>query len=218
MEQKEANLMELTQMVIDKKTSVIAKFDRRNTNELLTIILDDISKYTSLELEAAEARNIIEGNEERKEQLLYQKGLTKDDIINENLIKIYVVYNIILAAVWLTSADMLIFIKDFLICSGIGASSFWVNLNYFSSNFRKEQIVSRVDQIDIENVDCKRQIEILEKLEKTYLDLLRFEVDKLYDMTKNKKYSYEGINKLLTDLKMDFLIHDFKPKKRIRKK
>lgn len=204
MKKDEAYLTKLMEEFAEKKQTQIAQFNHRGINQLLTIILDDISNFTSLEIDIAKAYNRIEENYDLRERLLYQKKLTRKDIIDENIIKIYLIYNLILATTWVTSADMLVFIKNFLICSSIGASTFLANLEYFTGDFHHQQIALKVVSIEEENAVYRREVGALEKVRDMYLELLRFETAKLYHIAKNKKYSYDGIDKLLKDLKMAF--------------
>ena len=218
MEQGNEYLIKSMEETIEKKRAQVALFNTKGTNQLLTIMLDDISKFDSLENDIAKVYNRIEENYDLREKLLYQKELTRKDIIDENIIKIYLMYNAILAATWVTSADMLVFIKNFLMCSGIGVSTFLANLKYFTGDFHHQLIVLKVASIEAENAAYHSNLIALEKARDMYLELLKFEAGKLYHIANNKKYSYDGIDKLFKDLKMAFLIPNMNSKKRIRRK
>ncbi len=203
---------------VDNRIAKIAHFTYNNLNELLTMIFNDCKDLTELEEYTEILKNRIRNNLELKEKLLYQRTLTKKDIINENLIEMYLLYNAILVSVWLTSSDMLVFIKNFLILSGIGVSSFGINLKYFTSEYRKKQIASTITNLDREVELSKYNIEIFNKFHEIYIKELTFEIIKLCEINKNRHNGYERIEKFLNDMQIEFLLKDNTIKRKIRKK
>ena len=180
------------------------------------MILDNCQDLTDLEYYTDILRKRIYENGLLKEKLLYQKGLSAKDIIYENIIKIYLIYNIMLATVWVSSSDMLVFIRTLLISFMIGASTFWANLKYFTSPIRKKQIDNTVIHLDRMNKINLYDISVFNKFRSMYLNELRYEVGKLYEINQNN--NIDNINKILEGLKIDFLIDNKRNKSRIRKK
>ena len=147
--EKEANeTVDKFKILVDDELIKVSHFKRANLDELLKMILEDCQDLSDIESYIDILKNRIDNNLKLKEKLLYQRDLTKKDIIYENIIKIYLIYNVMLSTVWVTSSDMLVFIKNFLIASLIGSSTFLINLNYFTSDKRKNQIDNTVNAID----------------------------------------------------------------------
>ena len=217
--EKEANeALEKFKLFVDNELIKVSHFKRANLDELLKIILEDCQDLSDLELSIEKLKKRISQNQELKERLIYQRDLTKKDIVYENIIKIYLIYNIMLSTVWITSSDMLVFIKNFLIASAIGASTFWVNLDYFTSKRRKKQIDNTVMAIDKVVEINQYDIFTFNKFRSMYIDKLTFEVRKLFEIVKSKDHGYEKIEKFLDDLHIEFLLNDKSIKRRIKKK
>ena len=217
--EKEANeALEEFKLFVDNELIKVSHFKRANLDELLKIILEDCQDLSDLELSIEKLKKRISQNQELKERLLYQRDLTKKDIVYENIIKIYLIYNIMLSTVWITSSDMLVFIKNFLIALAIGTSTFWVNLDYFTSERRKKQIDNTVMAIDKVVEINQYDIFTFNTFRSIYIDKLTFEVRKLFEIVKSKDHGYEKIEKFLDDLHIEFLLNDKSITRRIKKK
>lgn len=203
---------------VEAAKTKVQTFDKSNFDELLKMIFNNSNDLTDLEGYADILKKRINDDSELKERLLYQKKLTTKEIIEENIIKIYLAYNILLATSWITSSDIIAFIKSFFTCMVIGASTFLINLRYFTSDVYKEQIDNKVVEIDNMTKINQYEISVFDKFKEMYIDELKCEVKKLYEIAKNKEYCYEAVDKMLEDIKMDFLVDNYIIKRRIKKK
>ena len=202
----------------EKEIARIKTFTNNNFNELLTMIFRDCQDITEIEEYTEILKRRIENNLELKERLIYQRTLSKKDIIDENIIKMYIVYNMTLAAVWLTSADMLVFIKNFLIATLIEASTFDINLRYFASEYRKKQIANTLIVIDKNIESDKYNIGVFNKFHDIYIQELTQAVIKLFEINRNHHDGYKRIEKFLNDMQIEFLLDNNTIKRKIRKK
>ena len=216
---KEANeTLDKFELTVEEQIKRVSRFDRRNINQLFKMILDDCQDLSELEEYTQILLDRIQNNIYLKEKLAYQRTLTKKDIIDENIIKIYLIYNVMLGTVWVTSSDMLAFIRNFLISFLIGASTFGVSLKYFTSDYRKEQIDRAILELD-KSIEINRyDVSTFNKFRQMYIKELTFEVKRLFELVKDRNDNYAKIEKFLSDVKIDFLLNDNKIKRKIRKK
>lgn len=216
---KEANeTLDKFELMVEEQIKRVSRFDRRNINQLFKMILDDCQDLSELEEYTQILLDRIQNNIYLKEKLAYQRTLTKKDIIDENIIKIYLIYNVMLGTVWVTSSDMLAFIRNFLISFLIGASTFGVNLKYFTSDYRKEQIDRAILELD-KSIEINRyDVSTFNKFRQMYIKELTFEVKRLFELVKDRNDNYAKIEKFLSDVKIDFLLDDNSIKRKIRKK
>ena len=167
---------------IQERVSRIAEFTERDANTLRKMILDDLFDISDLELSIAHIEKTIDACRENQERLTYQMDLSKWDIIEQNIISIYLIYNAAVLGVWWTSPNGIEFMKRFLIVAIIGITSFDINLRYFTSDTRKkrasETIVKRGETIEFGNY----AIETIRKSREMYIDELRVALAKLIEI------------------------------------
>ena len=217
--EKEANeALDAFKVLVEDDIKRVSHFKRANLDELLKMILVDCQDFSELESYVKIMENRIDYNLGLKEKLLYQKKLSKKDIIYENIVKIYLIYNIMLGTVWITSSDMLAFIRNFLITSLIGGSTFWINLKYFTSERRRIQIDNTIEAIDNVVEINQYDIQIFNRFRSMYISKLTYELNKLFDIVNINDYNYEKIKKLLNDLQIDFLLQNKSIKQKIKEK
>ena len=145
---------------------------------------------------------------------MYQRALTKREIVEENALLIYSVYAAMVIANWMFSADALIFIRNFLISAGILGSSFWLNLSYFTSALRRLQADNTIAEIKSSNRINYFDIMTFNEFEQLYIDELKAEVDKLCEISEGN----EEIKKLLAKRNIQQIMDNLSVKRRVRKK
>ncbi len=123
-------------------------------------------------------------NEMLIDKFLYQKDLTKKDIIDENIMNIYLVSNGAFLFTWLLSQNSFDFLKNFLIITLIGITSFDINLRYFSSEKHKKQLEDNIKLLKNAIEINKYDITTFNKFRELYIKELSFEAQKLVEITK----------------------------------
>ena len=220
--EKEANQALVdSQKMIDKEIEYISHFTYANFDELLKMIFDNCSDISELESYIDLLKNDVIKNQNTLERMNYQKELTREDIINENIFNIYAVYNATVIGTYLLSGDPIEFIKKFLIVSLIGIASFKINLDYFTSDYRKKQIDKYVSVLDENIIIDKYNTTTLIKLKEMCINELKYQVMKLYEIVKNNnnyQVDYKRIDDFLKGIKIDFILEDSNVKAKIKKK
>lgn len=205
---------------VNENIDKISRFNKSNYNELLKLILNDCGDLSDYEYYIGTLEEKLHQFEYEKEKLLYQKTLTKKDIIDESILKLYGIYNINILSACLFTKNILEFIKCFLILSIIQASSFVVNLNYFTSEKRKKQIDEELVKIDEYIEINKYDIKSLYKFREIYIEELKAEVAKLFEISElynpNYNMNYKKMYEFLKDIKLDFVLDDYNVKSKIR--
>lgn len=215
----EKNITEFNNSVI-KRIEDISKFKKNDLDKLLKMILDDCQDLSELESYTNILKTRIIENEELIDKYLYQKELTKEDIIDANIIKIYLLYNGAYLVTRLSSPDIYEFIKNFLITIFIGIATFNISLDHFTSEKHKKELEKNI-------INLNKMIEINEydiytfnRFRELYIKELTYEVTKLIEITKynNEDDNYIRIKKFLDGLKIDFLLDEESVKAKTRRK
>ena len=210
------------ELEVEENIKKISKFTRKNYDELLKLIFDDCGDLSLYEDYINTLEEKLIKFEDDKERLMYQKDITKRDIIDNSIFKLYGLYNINVIGSWISSSSIFEFIKKFIILSIIETSSFMINLNYFTSDKHKEEIDKRLFKIDEYIMINKYDIESFYKLREIYIRELKVEITKLFEIIElynpNNKKNYGRMCELLKGLKLDFILDDSKVKAKIKRK
>lgn len=218
----EKNLAEFKN-IIEKEKNDISNYTYADLDKLFQIIFENCQDLTELEMYTEKMKNKIYISQENKDRLMYQTNLTKKDIIDENMLKIYMIYNASAIAVFLSTANPIEFIKRFIIVGIIGITSFDINARYFSSNYRKNKIKETIKEIDKYIELSKYDIETFNKFHEMYVEELNYSVKKLFQVIDDNngndiQKNHIKIMKLLKDLDIETFIKDEELKGKIKKK
>ena len=207
-------------LAVDKELNEVSKFTTRDVNLLLGMILENLKDLSDLELSIDTINYKISTSQDIRARLKYQLNMTKKDILEENLINIYLVYNAAALGIWLTSPNPIEFLKRFLIVGIIGIVSYDANARYFASNYRKQKSELIISEIE-KNVDISRSdIRNINRFRDMYIETLKYELNKLSEINindqENIKKNNDKMLRLIHELDLDYLLNDIKTKKRIK--
>ena len=208
------------QKMITKEIEYISKFTYDNFDELLKMIFENCSDISELDsyIEFLQ-KGIIKSNN-TIERMKYQRKLTKKDIVEENMFNIFGVYGAIVVSSSLSTTDPINFAKTFLILSLIGITSFKINLDYFTSDYRKQQIDNYLLTLNHGIENDRFNIRVLLKMKEMCTKELKYEVIKLYEIVKNNNKndeSYKKIDEFLKGINVEFTLEDIKTKRKNKK-
>lgn len=208
------------QKMITKEIEYISKFTYDNFDELLKMIFENCSDISELDsyIEFLQ-KGIIKSNN-TIERMKYQRKLTKKDIVEENMFNIFGVYGAIVVSSSLSTTDPINFAKTFLILSLIGITSFKINLDYFTSDYRKQQIDNYLLTLNHGIENDRFNIRVLLKMKEMCTKELKYEVIKLYEIVKNNNKNdenYKKIDEFLKGINVEFTLEDIKTKRKNKK-
>lgn len=206
--------------MITKEIEYISKFTYDNFDELLKMIFENCSDISELDsyIEFLQ-KGIIKSNN-TIERMKYQRKLTKKDIVEENMFNIFGVYGAIVVSSSLSTTDPINFAKTFLILSLIGITSFKINLDYFTSDYRKQQIDNYLLTLNHGIENDRFNIRVLLKMKEMCTKELKYEVIKLYEIVKNNNKNaenYKKIDEFLKGINVEFTLEDIKTKRKNKK-
>ena len=118
------------------------------------------------------------------------------------------------------SPSILEFVKNFLVTILIGGITFHINLNYFTSEKHRKQLIDNITilykAIEINEYD----IYTFNILRGLYIKELSYEVKKLLEITKDSSNddNYQRIKVFLDGLKIDFLLEEELVKTKVKRK
>ena len=167
---------------VEKELAVVSTFTEDDIDQLYRMIFENCKDISDLEIYTDAVREKIAKLVDFRERLKFQSRLTKKDIFDENLLNIFLMYNIATLGVWLTSSDPLNFIKKFIIVGIIGYMGYDLNARYFASDTRKEQARKTIEQIDQYVEISKHDIRTFNKFKEMYVDELNLEFVKLFEI------------------------------------
>ena len=209
--------------IVNKQIMDVSKFTALNLDTLIYLIFEDCQDLDELEKSIDIVRSRMVDSQERKAMLTYQTNMTKKEIIDENLLNIFLVYNATGVALLLTNPNPIEFIKKFLIIGLIGITSFDINARYFASEYRKKKIHANILKIDKYVEISKYDIQTLKQFRKMYIKELNYEVNKLFEIVDDTdktdiQQNHDRIIELLRDLNLEAFIDDENIKSKIKKK
>ena len=218
----EKNLLEFKNMV-DGEINDISKFTYADLDKLFQMIFENCQDLTELEMYTEILKKRIYISQENKEKLMYQVNMTRKDIINENMLNIFMIYNATALAVFLSTTNPIEFIKRFIIVGIIGITSFDLNARYFSSDYRKKKVNKTLEEIDKYVELSKNDVETINKFREMYIKELNYSVNKLFEVIdKNNgndiQKNHLKILKLLKDIDIESFIDDTNLKAKVRSK
>ena len=127
---------------------------------------------------------------------MYQKDLTRKNIIDNNIYNIYGVYSATAIASMLFTNNPISLLQNFILITAIQVFAFKVNLDYFTSNTYKNKLNKRIKQIDESKDIDNYHVKVLYRFRDMCIDVLKIQVAKLYELMDGTQ---NGINK--NDLK-----------------
>ena len=218
----EKNLLEFKN-IVDGEINDISKFTYDDLDKLFQMIFENCQDLTELEMYTELLKKRIYISQENKEKLMYQVNMTKKDIINENMLNIFMIYNATALAVFLSTTNPIEFIKRFIIVGIIGITSFDLNARYFSSDYRKKKVNKTLEEIDKYVELSKNDVETINKFREMYIRELNYSVNKLFEVIdKNNgndiQKNHLKILKLLKDIDIESFIDDANLKAKVRSK
>ena len=218
----EKNLLEFKN-IVDGEINDISKFTYDDLDKLFQMIFENCQDLTELEMYTEILKKRIYISQENKEKLMYQVNMTKKDIINENMLNIFMIYNATALAVFLSTTNPIEFIKRFIIVGIIGITSFDLNARYFSSDYRKKKVNKTLEEIDKYVELSKNDVETINKFREMYIRELNYSVNKLFEVIdKNNgndiQKNHLKILKLLKDIDIESFIDDANLKAKVRSK
>ena len=218
----EKNLLEFKN-IVDGEINDISKFTYDDLDKLFQMIFENCQDLTELEMYTEILKKRINISQENKEKLMYQVNMTKKDIINENMLNIFMIYNATALAVFLSTTNPIEFIKRFIIVGIIGITSFDLNARYFSSDYRKKKVNKTLEEIDKYVELSKNDVETINKFREMYIRELNYSVNKLFEVIdKNNgndiQKNHLKILKLLKDIDIESFIDDTNLKAKVRSK
>ena len=185
--------------LISKELARVSEFTGKDLDQLIKMIFENCGDISELDAAIAYLMKNISQNRSIVERMNNQKRLTKEDIIDENIFNIFGVYGASALVTYLISSNPLEFTKNFLIFALIGITTFKINLDYFTGDYRKKQIaeyltrLNRTIEIDDFNID------VLKKLRAMCIDELQYETIKLYEIIKDNN-NYELATRKVEEL------------------
>lgn len=218
----EKNLLEFKN-IVDGEINDISKFTYADLDKLFQMIFENCQDLTELEMYTEILKKRINISQENKEKLMYQVNMTRKDIINENMLNIFMIYNATALAVFLSTTNPIEFIKRFIIVGIIGITSFDLNARYFSSDYRKKKVNKTLKEIDKYVELSKNDVETINKFREMYIKELNYSVNKLFEVIdKNNgndiQKNHLRIIKLLKDIDIESFIDDANLKAKVKSK
>lgn len=218
----EKNLLEFKN-IVDGEINDISKFTYADLDKLFQMIFENCQDLTELEMYREILKKRIYISQENKEKLMYQANMTRKDIINENMLNIFMIYNATALAVFLSTTNPIEFIKRFIIVGIIGITSFDLNARYFSSDYRKKKVNKTLEEIDKYVELSKNDVETINKFREMYIKELNYSVNKLFEVIdKNNgndiQKNHLKILKLLKDIDIESFIDDANLKAKVKSK
>ena len=218
----EKNLLEFKN-IVDGEINDISKFTYADLDKLFQMIFENCQDLTELEMYTEILKKRIYISQENKEKLMYQVNMTKKDIIDENMLNIFMIYNATALAVFLSTTNPIEFIKRFIIVGIIGITSFDLNARYFSSDYRKKKVNKTLEEIDKYVELSKNDVETINKFREMYIKELNYSVNKLFEVIdKNNgndiQKNHLKILKLLKDIDIESFIDDTNLKAKVKSK
>ena len=218
MDEAAAECFRLFEVAVSEELSMVETFKENDIERLYKLIfanLDDIEDL-DMALDTLEYRVML--GQDLRQRLKYQIHLTKKDIFEENLINIYLLYNVAALGVWLTSPNAVEFLKRFVVVGIIGFVSYDLNARYFASEGRKQKAKITLEEIENYLGTSRYDINNINKFRDMYIEMLEVELCKLRDITldiDNDK-NRNTMNKWLVELELDYLLEKPMIRKRIK--
>ena len=191
----------------------INSFTVNNIDELLSMIFDNCQDITEIEYYINTLKNLIIKDQYDKEKYMYQKDLTRKNIIDNNIYNIYGVYSATAIASMLFTNNPISLLQNFILITAIQVFAFKVNLDYFTSNTYKNKLNKRIKQIDESKDIDNYHVKVLYRFRDMCIDVLKIQVAKLYELMQSSKNNIdinERLLQLLNGMDIKFILEDKK--------
>ena len=166
---------------VKRVISQISNYTEKDIYKLYKVILENLRDLSDIEFSREEIKQKINNLNDTRTRLNFQKDLTRQDILEANYLKIYLLY--LASAYLMLTPDVIEYIKRFVIVGIIGFMSYDLNARYFTSDRRKKQVRLTIKEIDKYLEISKYDIKTLEKFHEMYLDELHVELNKLLEIS-----------------------------------
>lgn len=209
-EETERSMQEFAK-IIQKDIEHINSFTYKNIDELIGMIFDNCQDISEIEYYISTLKDMMVKDYETKERLKYQQGLTKKDIIVNNIYPIYGVYTATVVASALFTNDPISLLQNFILLTTIQVFAFKVNLDYFTSERYKKKIAKKVKELTDERVVDNYNVQALNKFRDMCVSELKIQIAKLYEIMQNSKNAqdvYNRISSFLQGMNIDFVLTD----------
>ena len=197
----------------------VSKFEYNDLNRLLKMIFSNCRDLLDLRKYSDDLKNKITQNELLIDKYLYQKDLSKKDIIDANLYNFIILYNGTYLVTRLLTPNVVEFIKSFIITILIEAFTFDANLKYFTSEKHKQELNDNIEYLNKTIEINKYDVYTFNRFSELYLKELTYEVRKLSEITNynSEDVNYKKVQRLLYAMEIDFILKE-PVKTKIRRK
>ena len=197
----------------------VSKFEYNDLNRLLKMIFSNCRDLLDLRKYSDDLKNKITQNELLIDKYLYQKDLSKKDIIDANLYNFIILYNGTYLVTRLLTPNVVEFIKSFIITILIEAFTFDANLKYFTSEKHKQELNDNIEYLNKTIEINKYDVYTFNRFSELYLKELTYEVRKLSEITNynSEDVNYKRVQRLLYAMEIDFILKE-PVKTKIRRK
>ena len=179
---EDSNSIKELEKIVDNNIRIINNCIDLTYEDIIIKMYENYRQVFALNGNIAEAKNIIDEALSEKTRLSNIKAITLNDVMEEISSKVMIIYMVASYATYLTSTDVLDFIKKYIIISLIGIGSFKINSDFFKSDFRKKKISSKISQIDEILLKNRYSIETMEKYRELFQKELEIEQEKLEEL------------------------------------
>ena len=211
-------ISEFAAEIVDRIDEV-SKFEYNDLNKLLKMIFSNCRDLLELRKYSDDLKDRITENESLIDKYLYQKDLSKEDIIDANLYNFIIMYNGTYLVTRLLTPNVVEFIKNFIITILIGAITFDINLKYFTSEKHKQVLNDNIKYLNKTIEINKYDVYTFDSFCELYLKELTYEVRKLSEITNynSEDVNYKRVQRLLYAMEIDFILKE-PVKTKIRRK
>ena len=188
----------------------VSKFEYNDLNRLLKMIFSNCRDLLDLRKYSDDLKNKITQNELLIDKYLYQKDLSKKDIIDANLYNFIILYNGTYLVTRLLTPNVVEFIKSFIITILIEAFTFDANLKYFTSEKHKQELNDNIEYLNKTIEINKYDVYTFNRFSELYLKELTYEVRKLSEITNynSEDVNYKRVQRLLYAMEIDFILKE----------
>ena len=195
---------------IANRIGEVSKFEYNDLNKLLKMIFSNCRDLLELKKYSDDLKDRIIENESLIDKYLYQKDLSKKDIIDANLYNFIILYNGTYLATRLLTPNVVEFIKSFIITILIEAFTFNANLKYFTSEKHKQELNDNIEYLNKTIEINKYDVYTFNRFSELYLKELTYEVRKLSEITNynSEDVNYKRVQRLLYAMEIDFILKE----------
>lgn len=183
---------------VNKVLSEVSQYTEADIYSLYKIIQNNLKDLSDIEISTNAIKEKVANFMDAKERLNFQKDMTREDILEENYLKIYVLY--IASAYLMWTPDVIEFIKRIIIIGIIGFVSYDLNARYFTSERRKKKVKLALEEIDKYVEISKYDIATISKFREMYIEELQVELSKLVEISDFDNKQIIKVNNRIIDM------------------